>query len=176
VGEWMINDIASIELIEQKIYLIRGQKVMLSSDIALLYGVEVRALTQAVRRNIGRFPEDFMFQLSTEENQNLKSQNVISSWGGARRAAPYAFTEQGIAMLSSILNSKRAIQVNIAIMRVFVKLRDMVSMHKEIIKKLDELEKKVGKHDSQIIAIFGAIKQMMIKPNAGKKDYGFKKE
>ena len=117
-----------------------------------------------------------MFQLSTEENQNLKSQNVISSWGGARRAAPYAFTEQGIAMLSSILNSKRAIQVNIAIMRVFVKLRDMVSMHKEIIKKLDELEKKVGKHDSQIIAIFGAIKQMMIKPNAGKKDYGFKKE
>ena len=115
--------VVPVELIEKKIYLIRGHKVMLSTDLAKLYGVEVRVLVQAVKRNIERFPEDFMFQLSQEEYENLKSQIVTSSWGGARRARPYAFTEQGVAMLSSVLRSERAIQVNIAIMRAFVRLR-----------------------------------------------------
>jgi len=109
------------EIIEKKIFLVRRQRVMLSSHLAELYEVEVRTLVQAVKRNIERFPEDFAFQLTDEEYKNLKSQIVISSWGGARRAHPYAFTEQGVAMLSSVLNSKRAIQVNIAIMRAIVR-------------------------------------------------------
>ena len=109
-----------VERIERSILLIRGHKVMLSTDLAELYGVEPRILVQAVKRNITRFPQDFMFQLSKEEFSNLKSQIVISSWGGLRRAPPYAFTEQGVAMLSSVLRSKRAIQVNIEIMRAFV--------------------------------------------------------
>src|SRR6266404_997748 len=111
-----------VSIIEQRIYLIRDKKVMLSNDLAELYQVEVRTLVQAVKRNKDRFPADFMFQLNAKEFQNLKSQIVISSWGGVRRA-PYAFTEQGVAMLSSVLRSKRAIQVNVAIMRAFVKLR-----------------------------------------------------
>jgi hypothetical protein len=111
-----------VERIERRIFLIRGHKVMLSNDLAELYEVEPRILVQAVKRNIDRFPEDFMFQLSQEEFSILKSQIVISSWGGLRRATPYAFTEQGVAMLSSVLRSKRAIQVNIEIMRAFVML------------------------------------------------------
>jgi hypothetical protein len=111
-----------LEVIEQRILLIRGQKVMLSTDLAELYQVEPRVLVQAVKRNIARFPQDFMFQLTEEEFSNLKSQIVISSWGGLRRARPYAFTEQGVAMLSSVLNSERAIKVNIEIMRAFVRL------------------------------------------------------
>jgi hypothetical protein len=114
------------ERIERSILLIRGHKVMLSTDLAELYQVEARVLVQAVKRNIARFPQDFMFQLTEEEFSNLKSQIVISSWGGLRRAAPYAFTEQGVAMLSSVLRSKRAIQVNIEIMRTFVRLRRLL--------------------------------------------------
>ena len=121
-----------VEVIEKKIYLIRSEKVMLSADLVALYGVEPRVLVQAVKRNIKRFPEDFMFQLSKEEFTDLKSQIVISSWGGMRRATLYAFTEQGVATLSSVLNSERAIQVNIAIMRTFVKLRETFSTHKEL--------------------------------------------
>ena len=116
-----------IEMIEKKILLIRGQKVMLSMHLAELYGVEPRVLVQAVKRSIARFPEDFMFQLSKGEFDNLKSQTVTSSWGGLRRATPYAFTEQGVAMLSSVLNGERAINVNIEIMRAFVKLRQMLA-------------------------------------------------
>lgn len=134
--------IVPIEAIERKIYWIRGRKVMLSPDLAELYGVEPKVLMQAVKRNIERFPDDFIFQLEYQEVVNLKSQFVTSSWGGARRSLPYAFTEQGIAMLSGILNSDRAIEVNVQIMRTFVKLRAMIVSHKNLAKRLDELEKK----------------------------------
>lgn len=166
--------VVPVELIEKKIYLIRGHKVMLSTDLAKLYGVEVRVLVQAVKRNIERFPEDFMFQLSQEEYENLKSQIVTSSWGGARRARPYAFTEQGVAMLSSVLRSERAIQVNIAIMRAFVRLREILSTHKELAYKLAELERKIEKHDEEIKAIFEAIRQLMMAPKKPKRKIGFK--
>ena len=152
------------EIIEQKIYLIRGHKVMLSNHLAELYDVEVRSLIQAVKRNKDRFPDDFMLQLTDAEFQNLKSQIVISSWGGFRRSTPYAFTEQGVAMLSSVLRSKRAIQVNIAIMRAFVKLREILSTHKDLAQKLNELEHKIERHDEEIMAIFDAIRQLMAPP------------
>jgi hypothetical protein len=160
------------ERIERLILLIRGRKVMLSSDLAELYGVEPRILVQAVKRNITRFPQDFMFQLSKEEFSNLKSQIVISSWGGLRRAAPYAFTEQGVAMLSSVLRSKRAIQVNIEIMRAFVRLRRIIASNKELAKRLDELEKK---YDTQFKVVFEAIRQLMAppEPQPPKKRIGF---
>ena len=127
----------------------------------------------AVKRNIERFPEDFMFQLNTAEFDNLKSQIVISSWGGARRARPYAFTEQGIAMLSSVLRSKQAIQVNIAIMRSFVKLRRMIAAHKELADQFKALERKVEKHDGEIKAIFEAIRQIICPPEKPKRRIGF---
>src|SRR5271157_5725237 len=130
------------ERIEQKIHFLRGHKVILSSDLALLYSVPVKALVQAVMRNESRFPADFLFQLDPEEVKNLKSQTVTSSWGGARRARPYAFTEQGVAMLSSVLRSDRAVQVNIAIMRAFVQLRSMLATHEELRRKIEEMERK----------------------------------
>ena len=130
------------ERIERRIFYLRSVKVMLSPDLAELYGVAVKALNQTVRRNLYRFPEDFMFQLSREEFDDLKSQIVTSSWGGMRRALPYAFTEQGIAMLSGILKSPRAIRVNVEIMRAFVKLRQMLASNAELLGKLDELERK----------------------------------
>ncbi len=164
-------------VIENKIYLIRGQKVMLSTHLAVLYAVEARALIQAVKRNFERFPKDFVFQLTDNEYQGLKSQIVISSWGGIRRANPYAFTEQGVAMLSSVLKSRRAIQVNIAIMRAFVKLRRELATNKELASKLRELENKVSKHDEEIIAIFEAIRQLMAPPPvAPKRRIGFRQE
>jgi len=152
------------EVIENKIYLIRGSKVMLSTDLARLYGVPVMRLNEQVKRNIKRFPIDFMFLLTRQEVTILKSQIAISRWGGSRRANPYAFTEQGVAMLSSVLHSERAIQVNIAIMRAFVKLKDILSTHKELAHKLKELEGKVGKHDMEILMIFDAIRQLMAPP------------
>ena len=161
------------EVIGQKIYLIRGHKVMLSMHLANLYKVEARVLIQSVKRNISRFPEDFMFQLTDEEYEILKSQIVISSWGGTRRSRPYAFTEQGIAMLSSVLRSKRAIQVNIAIMRAFVRFRQILSTHKELAYKLKELERKTEKHDTEIHAIFEAIRQLMAPPAKPKRRIGF---
>ena len=151
------NSIASVEQIESQIFLIRGQKVMLSVHLAVLYEVEPRVLIQAVKRNIERFPEDFMFQLSAEEFANLKSQFVISSWGGAR-TAPYAFTEQGVSMLSSVLRSGRAIQVNIVFMRTFVQLRQMLASNAELSRKLVALEKN---YDIKFKAIFEAIHQLM---------------
>ena len=161
-----------IERIERSILLIRGQKVMLSTDLADLYQVEPRVLVQAVKRNISRFPQDFMFQLTEEEYSNLKSQFVISSWGGLRRARPYAFIEQGVAMLSSVLRSKRAIQVNIEIMRAFVRLRRILSSHADLARKLDELEKK---YDAQFKIVFDAIRQLMAPkdPEPSKKRIGF---
>jgi len=161
------------EIIGNKIFLIHGQKVMLSNHLAMLYGIQTKVLIQAVKRNIDRFPEDFMFQLNEKEFENLKSQIVTSSWGGIRRAYPYAFTEQGVAMLSSVLRSKRAVQVNIAIMRAFVKLRRIFSTHKELAHKLEELERKIKKHDSQIKDIFEAIRQLMLPPTKPKRRIGF---
>jgi len=162
-----------VEAIERKIYLIRGQKVMLSTDLATLYGVEARALNQAVKRNIARFPEDFMFQLNSSEGEWLVSQNVIPHKKYLGGYLPYAFTEQGVAMLSSILKSERAVQVNIAIMRAFVKLREILSTHKELAHKLAEHERKIEKHDGEIKVIFDAIRGLMTPPQPKKKKIGF---
>ena len=159
------------EVIERKIYIIRGHKIMLSTDLAELYEVEPRVLVQAVKRNIDRFPPDFMFQLNDIEFSNLKSQIVIPSWGGMRRANPYAFTEQGVAMLSSILRSKRAIQVNIAIMRAFVKLREMLAAHKDLARKLNAMEKK---YDSQFKIVFDAIRQLMTPQESKRRKTAFR--
>ena len=156
--------------IESKIHFLRGQKVMLSSDLAALYAVPVRALVQAVKRNKSRFPPDFMFQLHSSELKILKSQIVISSWGGARRALPYAFTEQGVAMLSSVLRSDRAVQVNIAIMRAFVQLRRLLVSHEELRRKIESMEKR---YDARFQAIFATIKQMLETPIPRKRQIGF---
>ena len=152
-----------IELVATKIFLVRGRKVMLDKDLAGLYGVETFNLNKAVKRNIDRFPEDFMFQLTMEEYKNLIFQNGRSNWGG-RRHLPYAFTEQGVAMLSSVLKSKRAIWVNIAIMRAFVKLRELLLTHKELSQKLEELERKYQLHETDIQVIFEAIKKLLEPP------------
>ncbi|OIN97634.1 DNA-binding protein [Candidatus Desantisbacteria bacterium CG_4_10_14_0_8_um_filter_48_22] len=156
------------EIIEKKVLLIRGHKVMLDRDLAELYGVETKQLTRQVRRNIDRFPTDFMFQLTREEFTNLKCHFGTSSWGGIRYL-PYVFTENGVAMLSSVLSSKRAIQVNIAIMRVFTRLRKILSTHTRVAYKLKELERKIEKHDEDITAIFEAIRQIMIVEEKPKK-------
>ncbi|MDO8649394.1 MAG: ORF6N domain-containing protein [Candidatus Peregrinibacteria bacterium] len=146
------------ERIQKAILLIRGLKVMLDRDLADLYGVETRVLVQAVKRNQERFPKDFMFQLSKEEAEILRSQFVTSrSWGG-RRYPPYAFTEQGVAMLSSVLHSDRAVEVNIEIMRAFVRLREMLASHKDLARKLAELEEK---YDEHFRVVFDAIRQLM---------------
>ncbi len=159
-----------VDRIEQRIFLLRGQKVMLSPHLAELYGVEPRVLVQAVKRNIARFPADFMFQLNANEFRILKSQFVISSWGGMRRARPYAFTEQGVAMLSSVLNSERAVKVNIEIMRAFVRLREMLASNKELARRLDELEKK---YDEQFRIVFDAIRELMAPLEPKKRPIGF---
>lgn len=162
------------EFIERRIYLIRGHKVMLSADLASIYGVETRALVQAVKRNIGRFPDDFMFQLSAEEFAGLKSQIVISSWGGARRAVPYAFTELGVAMLSSVLRSERAVRMNIVIMRAFVKLREMLATHKDLARAIDDIRRRQEGQGEQITAIIETINQLLLpEPVLPKRRIGF---
>lgn len=166
-----------LDRIERLILSVRGQKVMLDADLAELYGVETRALVQAVKRNSERFPGDFLFQLDAEEFANLRSQSVMSSWGGRRRP-PYAFTEQGVAMLSSVLHSPRAISVNIEIMRSFVKLRELLSTHAELARKLAELE---ARYDAQFKAVFDAIRELMQpvpapNPAAPSKRIGFRGE
>ena len=158
------------ERIERRILLIRGQKVMLSTDLAELYGVAPRVLVQAVKRNQERFPDDFMFQMTRAELANLKSQIVTSSWGGARRATPYAFTEQGVAMLSSVLRSPRAVQVNIAIMRAFVKLREILASHRDLARRLDQME---NKYDAQFKVVFDAIRELMTPPKKPRHRIGF---
>jgi len=168
-----MKESACQNIVEQNIFLIRGHKVMLSAHLAELYGVEVKRLIQSVKRNQERSPGDFMLQLTDKEVANLKSQFVTSSWGGARRSNPYAFTEQGVAMLSSVLRSKRAIQVNIAIMRAFVRLRHILSTHKELAHKLNELERKIEKHDKEIHTIFEAIRQLMKPLEKPKRQIGF---
>jgi phage regulator Rha-like protein len=166
--------IVRAERIESRILLIRGHKVMLDSDLAELYGVATKALVQATNRNKERFPQDFMFQLSAQEFKSLRSQTVSSNRGrGGRRYAPYAFTEQGVAMLSSVLRSKRAILVNIQIMRAFVKLREILITHKELARKLAQLEKRIEGHDEEITAIFEAIRRLMEPPDKSSKRIGF---
>ena len=165
-----------IEKITSKIYLIRKEKVMLDSDLAELYGVETKVLVQAVKRNIDRFPKDFMFQLTADQYKILKSQFVTSNWGG-RRYPPFVFTEQGVAMLSGVLKSKRAIKVNIAIMRAFVDLRKFLYSNDKLAVKLNELEKETKKrfeeHQKQISLIFEAIKQLIKDDSKPKKQIGF---
>ena len=155
-----MSDILPLEQIKSRIFLIRSKKVMLSTHLAELYDVEPKMLMRAVKRNIERFPEDFMFQLNDEEFANLKYHFGTSSWGGVRYN-PYAFTEQGVAMLSSVLRSQRAIDVNIQIMRAFVKFRELMSTNEELTKRLDEMEEK---YDQQFAIVFKAIKQLMTKP------------
>ena len=165
-----------------KIYFLRGQKVMIDEDLAEMYGVETRRLNEQVKRNVDRFPDDFMFQLTEKEYENLKSQNATSSWGG-RRTLPYAFTEHGVLMLSSVLNSSTAIQVNITIMRVYTKLREMLLTHKDILLKLEQLEKKMlkqeekgNKQEQELQTVFKALKQLLNPPQEPRKRIGFKKD
>lgn len=168
-----MTQLVSKEVIANKIILIRGKKVMLDSDLAELYGVKTKAFIQAVKRNIKRFPDDFMFQLTKEEFIKLRSQFVTSSRGG-RRYNPYVFTEQGVAMLSSVLNSEHAIMVNIQIMRAFTKLREMLATHTDLKKKIEELEKKYKDHDKQFKIIFEAINQLLKPPEKSDKKIGFR--
>jgi hypothetical protein len=163
-----VSNLLQKSWIERRIYLLRGMKVMLSADLSELYEVEPRSLVQAVKRNLERFPSDFMFQLSNHEFTHLKSQIVISSWGGIR-TPPYAFTELGIAMLSTVLNSPRAIQVNIEIMRIFVQLRTFISSHKELSDRLNKLEMK---YDHQFKVVFDAIREIVNPPTLKKRKIG----
>ena len=161
------KSIVPIERIEKRIHFIREQKVMLDAELAELYGVTTGALNQAVKRNKDHFPSDFLFELSSEETEDLKSQIVTSSsWGGRRRSRPIAFTEQGVAMLSSVLKSRRAVQVNVEIMRTFVRLREMLASNAGLSRKLDDLERK---YDSQFKMVFDAIRQLMIPPDPKRK-------
>ncbi len=160
-----------IEKIENSIFLIRGHKVMVDADLAGLYEVETRILIQTVKRNIDRFPDDFMFQLTKQEIESLRSQIVISNMGrGGRRYLPYAFTEQGVAMLSSVLNSPKAVKVNIQIMRTFVKLRQMMAHNTDLARKINQLEKK---YDDQFKVVFEAIRQLLISPETKRRKIGF---
>lgn len=167
-----LQTLVAEQKILNRIYVIRGEKVMLDRDLAEMYGVETRVLNQSIKRNLNRFPKDFMFQLSEKEFKNLISQNVTSSWGGTRKS-PYAFTEQGVAMLSSVLNSETAIEVNIRIIRVFTKMREFALTHKEILMQLAKLEKEVSsnsrnteKNSKDIENIFMVLKELIEKHSA----------
>ena len=153
-----------VDVVAGMILIIRGKRVMLDRDLAELYGVKTRDLNKAVERNRDRFPDDFMYQLTREEITNLKCQFGTSSWGGTRKP-PYVFTEQGVAMLSGVLHSKRAVQVNIAIMRAFVQIRQILLVNKELAEKLGELERKYQLHESDIQVIFEAIKKLIEPPD-----------
>jgi hypothetical protein len=191
----MAHEIIPVEQVARRILYFRGEKVLLDFDLAVLYGVGVKVLNQAVKRNRERFPDDFMFQLTGEETQLLRSQLLRS---GNRQVAdngdpgtnwsqivtssqkyrgtkyrPYAFTEEGVAMLSSVLKSKRAVKVNIAIMRAFVKLRQTLGANRQLAQKFSELEERVGKHDDEIAAILEAIRQLMTPPERSRREIGF---
>ena len=165
-----MNEVVPIKNLINKIIFLRGHKVMLDSDLAELYGVETKRLLEQVKRNIERFPADFMYQLTEKEFTFLRSQFATSKRGG-RRYPPYAFTEQGIAMLSSVLHSERAIKVNIAIMRAFVKLRELLLTNKEFTRKLQKME---AKYDKQFRIVFEVLQQLMEPPNKPRKEIGFK--
>jgi hypothetical protein len=190
----MKKELIPLNRIAQSIHVFREQRVILDWELAQLYGVAAKVLNQAVKRNRKRFPADFMFQLSAKEFENLKSQIATSSgdrteaemlatnWSQSVTSSskyrgktyrPYAFTEQGVAMLSSVLNSERAVKVNIAIMRAFVKLREMLETNRELARKFAELENRVGKHDDEIAAIIDAIRQLMAPPEKPRREIGF---
>lgn len=168
---------ASVQLIERRIYLIRGQKVMLDFDLAELYGVLTKRLNERVSRNKKRFPDDFMFRLTKVEAENLRSQIATSSSGyGGRRYLPYAFTEQGVAMLSSVLNSEQAIEVNIAIMRAFVRLRQMLETNEELNRKFAAVIRKLSTHDKYFRIVFDELKKLTEKPRSSGRQIGFKSQ
>jgi hypothetical protein len=169
----MTKDIIPIQQVAKAIRFVREERVLLDFDLARLYGVSTGNLNKAVRRNRDRFPADFMFQLSAEETKSLIFQLGISKGRGGRRHFPYAFTEQGVAMLSSVLNSERAVKVNIAIIRAFVKLRQTLETNRELAHKFSELEKRVGKHDEEIGAILEAIRQLMAPSEKPRREIGF---
>ena len=159
-----------MERVENRILSIRGHRVMLDADLAELYGVPTKRLNEAVRRNAARFPEDFMFHLTAEEAETLRSQFATSNGRGGRRYIPYAFTELGVAMLSSVLNSEQAVQVNIAIMRAFARLRELAASHKNVLRRLDEMERKV---DRQFKVVFDAIRALMEPPVKPRRRIGY---
>jgi len=169
----MSKKVIPIERIAQRIRHLRGEKVLFDSDLAQLYGVTTGNLNKAVNRNRHRFPSDFMFQLTAEEAKRLIFQFGISKSRGGRRHMPYAFTEQGVAMLSSVLNSERAVKVNIAIMRAFVRLRQTLETNRELARNFSGLERRVGKHDEEIAAIIEAIRQLMTPAQKPRREIGF---
>jgi hypothetical protein len=163
----------AIETVESAIHLIRGQRVMLDSDLAKIYGTSTMRLNQQVRRNLKRFPSDFAFQLTLEEFANLISQNVISSSHGGRRKVPWAFTEHGAIMLASVLNSEVAVEASVRVVRAFVHLREMISANAELARKFSELERRLDTHDTQIAQLFAAIRQLLAPAPAKKREIGF---
>lgn len=168
-------ELTAAPAIEHRIFVVRGRQVMLDEDLADLYGVETKRLVEQVKRNLDRFPEDFMFQLDKEESAALRSQIATSNTGrGGRRYAPYVFTEQGVAMLSSVLRSKRAIAVNIEIMRAFVELRRVASSYAAVEKRLEQIERGMGEHDEQLEQIFNALRQLIAPPPQPKQPIGFR--
>lgn len=168
---------APVALIERRIYLVRGKKVRVDTDLAELYGVATFRLNEAVKRNRKRFPEDFMFQLTKEETEALTSQIAMSKTGrGGRRTRPYAFTEQGVAMLSSVLNSERAIEVNIAIMRAFVKLREMLESNEDLNRKFAAVVRKLAEHDKYFTVVFNELKKLTTQPTPPRRRIGFTTE
>jgi phage regulator Rha-like protein len=163
-----------VAVVARKIYFVRGQKVMLDSDLAALYRVPTKSLNLAIKRKKGRFPRDFMFRLTKAEVEGLRFQNETSKNGrGGRRYLPYVFTEHGVAMLSSVLNSERAVQVNIAIIRTFIKLREILATHKELAERLTTLERKYQEHDNELSAVFEAIRQLLAEPDPPRRPIGF---
>lgn len=165
--------LAGLDRLGQMVHVVRAQRVILDADLARLYGVATKALVQAVKRNAERFPADFMFRLSEAEAVALRSQIVTANGRGGRRTLPYAFTEQGVAMLSSVLRSVRAIQVNIEIMRVFVRLRRLPTLQARVVRRLDHLEQRIGRHDQEIATVFRAIRQLVADPPPSRKRIGF---
>src|SRR3989337_4183747 len=168
-----MKDMIPQETIEQRIFLIRNQKVMIDRDIAEIYGVETKNLNMQVKRNIQRFPEEFMFQLTVEERNQLVT--ICHRFKTMKHSSslPYVFTEHGVAMLASVLKSDRAVKISINIIKAFVKLREMLSTHKELAHKLEQLERKIEKHDEEIKLIFDAIRQLMAPPEPKKRKIGF---
>ncbi len=161
-------------IIISKIHIMRGHKVMLDEDLAELYEVPTKRINEQVKRNNDRFPEDFMFELTKEEFENLKSQNATARWGG-RRTPPYAFTEHGVLMLSSVLKSEKAININIQIMRLFTKMRELLMSHQELILKLQEIENRLSGHDEEFDRVFTHLLQLIEKPNPPRERIGFKR-
>lgn len=168
-----ITSWADEDVIAQRILLVRGQKVMLDVDLAALYSVETRVLVQAVKRNIGRFPGDFMVQLTDDEWAILRSQFVISKGRGGRRYAPYAFTEHGALMLASVLNSERAVEIGVLVVRAFIRLRELLANNKELANRLEDMERKLSTHDQAITGLIDAVRQLMAPPVKKKRSIGF---